>query len=100
NQEYEKFSKASVSSAANTDELIRKFNDPNVKIIVTTIQKLNNAISVRAITKMAPTQHQRMVFIFDECHTSQFVDTHRHIVRYINEMDCTKHQRMDISFGE
>src|SRR5690606_2953695 len=65
NQEYEKFSKGSVSSAANTDELVRKFNDPNVKIIVTTIQKLKNAISGRGIAKMARMQHQRMVFIFD-----------------------------------
>ncbi|MDX9705935.1 MAG: type I restriction endonuclease, partial [Weeksellaceae bacterium] len=47
NQEYDKFSKGSVSSATNTDDLIRKFNDSNVRIIVTTIQKLNNAISGR-----------------------------------------------------
>src|SRR5690606_25536555 len=86
NQEYEKFSKGSVSSAANTDELIRKFDDPNVKIIVTTIQKLNNAISGRGIAKMARMQHQRMVFIFDECHRSQFGDTHKHIVNYFSNI--------------
>lgn len=86
NQEYEKFSKGSVGSAANTDELVRKFNDPNVKIIVTTIQKLNNAISGRGIAKMARMQHQRMVFIFDECHRSQFGDTHKHIVNYFSNI--------------
>ncbi|SEL97991.1 type I restriction endonuclease subunit R [Parapedobacter koreensis] len=86
NQEYEKFSKGSVSAAANTDELIRKFNDPNVKIIITTIQKLNNAISGRSIAKMARMQHQRMVFIFDECHRSQFGDTHKHIVNYFSNI--------------
>lgn len=80
NQEYEKFSKGSVSSATNTDDLIRKFNDPNVSIIVTTIQKLNNTISGRNLSKMKSVQNERMVFIFDECHRSQFGDTHKNIV--------------------
>ncbi len=82
NQEYDKFSKGSVSSATNTDDLIRKFNDPNVRIIVTTIQKLNNAISGRNLLKMKSIQDERMVFIFDECHRSQFGDTHKNIVNY------------------
>ncbi|GGF05952.1 type I restriction endonuclease subunit R [Flavobacterium limi] len=80
NQEYEKFSKGSVSSATNTEDLIRKFNDPNVSIIVTTIQKLNNTISGRNLLKMKSIQNERMVFIFDECHRSQFGDTHKNIV--------------------
>src|SRR5690606_3836661 len=86
NQEYEKFSKGSVSSATNTDDLIKKFNDPNVRIIVTTIQKLNNAISGRNIHKMKPIQNDRMVFIFDECHRSQFGDTHKNIVGYFTNI--------------
>lgn len=86
NQEYDKFSKGSVSSATNTDDLIRKFNDPNVRIIVTTIQKLNNAISGRNLSKMKPIQHERMVFIFDECHRSQFGDTHKNIVHYFTNI--------------
>lgn len=86
NQEYDKFSKGSVSSATNTDDLIRKLNDPNVRIIVTTIQKLNNAISVRNLSKMKSIQHERMVFIFDECHRSQFGDTHKNIVNYFTNI--------------
>jgi type I restriction enzyme R subunit len=80
NQEYDKFSKGSVSSATNTDDLIRKFNDPNINIIVTTIQKLNNTISGRNLSKMKSVQNERMVFIFDECHRSQFGETHKNIV--------------------
>ncbi|MFD2034222.1 type I restriction endonuclease subunit R [Belliella marina] len=86
NQEYDKFSKGSVSSATNTDDLIRKFNDPNVRIIVTTIQKLNNAISGRNLLKMKSIQDERMVFIFDECHRSQFGDTHKNIVAYFTNI--------------
>ncbi|WP_185260163.1 type I restriction endonuclease subunit R [Elizabethkingia anophelis] len=86
NQEYNKFSKGSVSSATNTDDLIRKFNDSNIRIIVTTIQKLNNAISGRNLSKMKSIQHERMVFIFDECHRSQFGDTHKNIVNYFTNI--------------
>ncbi|MFD1631871.1 type I restriction endonuclease subunit R [Pseudopedobacter beijingensis] len=86
NQEYDKFSKGSVSSATNTDDLIRKFNDPIVRIIVTTIQKLNNAISGRNLSKIKSIQHERMVFIFDECHRSQFGDTHKNIVNYFTNI--------------
>lgn len=86
NQEYDKFSKGSVSSATNTDDLIRKFNDSNIHIIVTTIQKLNNAISGRNLSKMKSIQHERMVFIFDECHRSQFGDTHKNIVNYFTNI--------------
>ena len=86
NQEYDKFSKGSVSSATNTDDLIQKFNDLNVRIIVTTIQKLNNAISGRNLSKMKAIKNLRMVFIFDECHRSQFGDTHSNIVGYFTNI--------------
>lgn len=86
NQEYDKFSKGCVSSADNTEDLIRKFNDPAERIIVTTIQKLNNAISGRSIQKMKPMQNQRMVFIFDECHRSQFGETHKNIIGYFTNI--------------
>lgn len=86
NKEYDSFSKGSVSSATNTDDLIRKFNDPNAKIIVTTIQKLNNAISGRNLAKMKDLKNERMVFIFDECHRSQFGDTHQNIVSYFENI--------------
>lgn len=86
NQEYDNFSKGSVSSATNTDDLVRKFKDPNARIIVTTIQKLNNAISGRNLSKMKTIQNERMVFIFDECHRSQFGDTHKNIINYFTNI--------------
>ncbi len=86
NQEYEKFSKGCVSSADNTDELMRRFNDRDVRIIVTTIQKLNNAISDRNTYRMGKIRDQRMVFIFDECHRSQFGDTHKNIVSFFTNI--------------
>lgn len=86
NQEYEKFSKGSVSSATDTDDLVRKFNEPGIRIIVTTIQKLNNAISGRNLSKMKAIKDLRMVFIFDECHRSQFGDTHSNIVSYFSNI--------------
>jgi type I restriction enzyme R subunit len=86
NQEYDKFSKGCVSSADNTAELIQKFNDPTVDIIVTTIQKLNNAIAGRNLQRMQAIRDQRMVFIFDECHRSQFGDTHKNIVSYFTNI--------------
>lgn len=86
NQEYDKFSKGCVSSADNTESLIRKFNNPDERIIVTTIQKLNNAISGRNLQKMSGIKDLRMVFIFDECHRSQFGDTHKNIVGYFTNI--------------
>jgi type I restriction enzyme R subunit len=86
NKEYDKFSKGCVSSATNTEDLIKKFNDPTTRIIVTTIQKLNNAISGRNLYKMKAVQDERMVFIFDECHRSQFGDTHQNIVSYFTNI--------------
>src|SRR5690606_1360208 len=89
NQEYDKFSKGSVSSATNTDDLIKKFNDSNVRIIVTIIQKSNNAFSGRNIHKMKSVHIERMVFIFDECHCAQFGDTHKNIVGYFTNIQLS-----------
>lgn len=86
NQEYEKFSKGSVSSASNTNDLIQKIRDSNVRIIVTTIQKLNNAISGRNLYKMGGCKNDRMVFIFDECHRSHFGDIHKNIVNFFDNI--------------
>jgi type I restriction enzyme R subunit len=86
NQEYDKFSKGCVSAAGSTDELIQQFKNPNTRIIVTTIQKLNNAISGKNLIKMKTIQDERMVFIFDECHRSQFGDTHKNIITYFTNV--------------
>jgi len=86
-QEYEKFSTGSVSASENTNALIKKFKDKNVKTIVTTIQKLNIAISRnKNMDEMNSIQHDRMIFIFDECHRSQFGEFHKNITTYFTNI--------------
>ncbi|MGL5125141.1 MAG: type I restriction endonuclease subunit R, EcoR124 family, partial [Fusobacteriaceae bacterium] len=54
-------------------------------LIITTIQKLNNAISKNHLQdRMKIAKDKKIVFIFDECHRSQFGDTHHKIVKFFN----------------
>lgn len=81
-QDFNDYSKGSVDSTNNTKKLVQQFTD-DTKLIVTTLQKLNTAISKKAyLKKMAPLQDKRIIFIFDECHRSQFGDTHKRIVGF------------------
>ncbi len=83
--EFNAFCKDSVDSTTNTRKLIEQLNNPDTKLIVTTIQKLNNAImGERYKDKVAHLQDKKIVFIFDECHRSQFGDTHKNIKRFFN----------------
>jgi type I restriction enzyme R subunit len=78
-KEFNSFKKDSVDVTDNTRSLVRQFGD-DTKLIVTTIQKLNNAISKRRYESgMDNPRNKRMVFIFDECHRSQFGETHKRI---------------------
>ena len=82
-KEFNGFSKGSVDSTNDTKTLVRQFADADTKLIVTTLQKLNTAISKPAYLKqMAKLQDQRIIFIFDECHRSQFGDTHQRICAF------------------
>lgn len=84
-KEFNSFSKGSVDGTDNTRALVKQFTD-DTKLIVTTIQKLNAAISKRQyFSKMEKLQDERIVFIFDECHRSQFGDTHTRIKTFFNE---------------
>ena len=74
-KEFNSFSSGSIDGTDNTAALVRQFSD-NTKLIVTTIQKLNTAISKKHHQgKMELLKDKKMVFIFDECHRSQFGDT-------------------------
>ncbi|MCB9282410.1 MAG: type I restriction endonuclease subunit R [Lewinellaceae bacterium] len=104
-REFNFFSEGSVDGTDNTAHLVRQFSD-DTRLIVTTIQKLNNAISraryqkkmeaeLAAETyqgyngnsgKAAPNQ-KRIIFLFDECHRSQFGETHKRIKAFF-----TNHQ--------
>ncbi|MDP2041839.1 MAG: type I restriction endonuclease subunit R [Algoriphagus sp.] len=78
-KEFNSFSKGSIDGTNNTQALVNQLAD-DTKLIVTTIQKLNTAISkARHITKMEALKDKRIVFIFDECHRSQFGKTHEEI---------------------
>ncbi len=83
-KEFNSFREGSVDATNNTDKLVEQFGD-DTPLIVTTLQKLNAAIRKdrdRYAKTMAPLQDKRMVFIFDECHRSQFGDTHQRIRQY------------------
>lgn len=69
-------------STDNTPDLVNKLKDSteDTKLIVTTLQKLNNAISnERYLKSIEHLQDKRIIFIFDECHRSQFGETHQRI---------------------
>jgi type I restriction enzyme R subunit len=84
--EFEGFQKGCVDATENTNMLVKQFND-DTKLIVTTIQKLNSAISKDYYSKKMQFQKdQRIVFIFDECHRSQFGETHQRIIKFFNNI--------------
>lgn len=83
-KEFNNFSGGSVDGTDNTKALVKQFGD-DTKLIVTTIQKLNNAIGGERYAKtMEALKNKKIVFIFDECHRSQFGETHNRIVKFFN----------------
>jgi type I restriction enzyme R subunit len=85
-KEFNNFSAGSVDGTDNTRALVKQLLD-DTKLIVTTIQKLDNAIkNKRHLEKMEHLKDKKMVFIFDECHRSQFGDTHQRIKEYFNNV--------------
>jgi len=81
-EEFNGFKKGSVDSTDNTSKLITQLcsNTDDTKLIVTTIQKLNYAITkTKYLEQIQHLQDEKVVFIFDECHRSQFGDTHNKI---------------------
>lgn len=97
-KEFNSFAKGCVDSTDKTNVLVQQFTDTvpleegnrqskrNPKLIVTTLQKLNTAISKkRYLGRMEPLKDKRVVFIFDECHRSQFGDTHKRIIEFFTD---------------
>lgn len=97
-EEFNKFQEGCVEENTNTETLVRRMlsEDYADKVIVTTIQKLGLALdenSKRNQSKakegkqtykerLAPLRDKRVVFIFDECHRSQFGDNHQAIKEF------------------
>jgi len=75
-KEYQRFSPDSVNGSNNTAELKRNLEKDDNKIIVTTIQKLNNLMRTEADLAIYGKQ---VVFIFDECHRSQFGEAQKNL---------------------
>ena len=80
-QEFANFSDDSFEDTDKTATLVKQLKDDSVPLIVTTIQKLNKAVSSleREISHL---KDERIVFIFDECHRSQFGATHKRITDF------------------
>ena len=77
-REYERFEKGAANSNTSTAVLQRQLEDPNARIIITTIQKLSRFV---ARNRKHAVYDQHVVVIFDECHRSQFGDMHAEITR-------------------
>ena len=77
-KEYQRFSPDSVNGSESTAGLKRNIDKDDNKIIVTTIQKLNNLM--KSEDKLSIYDKQ-VVFIFDECHRSQFGETQKNLTR-------------------
>ena len=87
-EEFNKFQEGCVEENTNTETLVRRLlsDDYADKVIVTTIQKLGLALDGsnkrNYKERLEPLRNQRMVFIFDECHRSQFGENHKAIKEF------------------
>lgn len=80
--EFNAFKKDSVDANEDTKSLVKQLSD-DTKLVLTTIQKLNNAISkVHYEKNLTHLRDKKIVFIFDECHRSQFGETHGKVTEY------------------
>lgn len=77
-KEYDRFEKGAANSNTSTAVLKKQLEDPNARIIITTIQKLGIFIGRN---KKHPVFEQHVVLIFDECHRSQFGEMHQAIIK-------------------
>lgn len=75
-KEYQRFSPDSVNGSDSTAGLKRNLDKDDNKIIVTTIQKLNNLMKSESDL---PIYGKQVVFIFDECHRSQFGEAQKNL---------------------
>jgi type I restriction enzyme R subunit len=87
-EEFNKFQEGCVEENTNTETLVRRMlsDDYADKVIVTTIQKLGIALDPtykkNYKERLQPLSNKRVVFIFDECHRSQFGENHKAIKEF------------------
>jgi type I restriction enzyme R subunit len=82
-EEFNKFSTGAVDKTNNTAQLVRQLNDKSLPLIVTTIQKMSKAIQNND-EALDQYKTDKVVFIIDECHRSQFGDMHRIVRQHFN----------------
>ena len=83
--EFNKFEPGSVDFTNSTYKLVKNVQDSTKPLIITTIQKMANAInSPRYSELMKKYRDEKVVFIIDECHRSQFGDMHKAIKMHFN----------------
>lgn len=77
-REFNAFEPDSVDGTEKTHQLVAQIKDQQKKLIVTTIQKMSNAIrNPRYKGVMDSYKEEPVIFIIDECHRSQFGKMHR-----------------------
>lgn len=82
-EEFNKFEAGSVDVTDRTDVLVKQMRDKNRQLIVTTMQKMANAVKRPQYAKtMEAYKNEKVVFIVDECHRSQFGEMHKDTVRH------------------
>lgn len=82
-EEFNKFEAGSVDTTDRTDILVKQMKDKNRQLIITTIQKMATAVNKPQYAKvLGAYREEKVVFIIDECHRSQFGDMHNDIVRH------------------
>lgn len=82
-EEFNKFEAGSVDATDRTDILVKQMKDKNRQLIITTIQKMATAIKKPQYANVVDLyRDEKVVFIIDECHRSQFGDMHKDIVRH------------------
>ncbi|WP_331527107.1 type I restriction endonuclease subunit R [Blautia sp.] len=85
-EEFNKFEPGSVDVTDNTSVLVGQMRKKDVHLMVTTIQKMSNAVkNKRYAAVMDAYRDEKVIFIIDECHRSQFGDMHLDIVRHFNK---------------
>lgn len=84
--EYDAFEPGAVDNTSDTSELSRRLQSDS-KIIITTIQKLNAAVTRPWYSsRLQEIRSSRIVMIFDECHRSHFGESHKNIVKFFNNL--------------
>lgn len=85
-EEFNKFAQGSVDVTDSTAVLVRQMRQHDVHLIVTTMQKMANAVKNQRYAKIMDIyKNEKVVFIVDECHRSQFGDMHKDIVAHFRK---------------